>query len=168
MRVINFNIKGARVPGRMSHAIQERSWHLLASYGADLALIQEVEIKAIPDWARRYWTIIHREPGIHGEGAGWGSVIAARPSLNLRPREDILQQNLIRLIYDYAVFGEVNLPDGSSVLVSSVHAPASLLPEYLKMMGFANSLSLDEMNALAQPGDKPWAIDLFFMAIASV
>lgn len=167
MRVVNFNIKGANVPGRMSQAIQERSWHLLATYGADLALVQEVEIKAIPDWARKCWTIIHREPAIHNDGAGWGSIIAAHPSLNLRPRDDCLQHRLIRLIFDYAVFGELDLPDGSSALVSSVHAPASLLPEYLKMMGFAGSLSSDEMNAMAQPGDKPWAIDLFFKAIAS-
>jgi hypothetical protein len=55
MRVINFNIKGAKVPGRMSYATQERSWHLLATYGADLAFVQEVEIKAIPEWAHPGW-----------------------------------------------------------------------------------------------------------------
>ena len=85
MRVINFNIKGANVPGRKDHATQERSWHLLASYNADIAFVQEVEAKAIPNWVRQRWTIIQGDQDIFGKPlAGWGSVIAARPNLNLK------------------------------------------------------------------------------------
>lgn len=91
MRVINFNIKGARVPGRKDRETQERSWHLLAAYGADLALIQEVELKAIPNWAKERWTIIAGEPAFLGDlQVGWGSAIAAREGLKLRARNDLL------------------------------------------------------------------------------
>jgi endonuclease/exonuclease/phosphatase family metal-dependent hydrolase len=169
MRIINFNIKGANVPGRMDHATQDRSWHLLATYDADIALIQEVEIKAIPDWARQRWSIIGRDPNIlGGKLAGWGSVIAARPILNLRSRAYLVEQRHIRLIYDYAVFGEVDLPDGTRAFISSVHAPAVRLSEYLEQMGFSGVLTREEMTAIAQPGDQPWALDLFFTEIASV
>src|SRR4030065_1076258 len=169
MRVITFNIKGANVPGRKDHATQERSWHLLASYNADIALVQEVEAKAIPDWVRQRWTIIQGDPDIFRNAiAGWGSVIAARPLLNLRILPNLKECHNLRLIYDYAVFGEIDLPDGSNALVSSVHAPASHLPEYLKMMGFEGSLCTDEMEAMAQPGDKPWALDLFFAEITTL
>jgi len=141
----------------------------LASYNADIALVQEVQTKAIPDWVRRRWTIIQGDPDIFGNAmAGWGSVIAARPLLNLRILPNLKEYHNLQLIYDYAVFGEIDLPDGSNALVYSVHAPASHLPEYLKMMGFEGSLSTDEMEAMAQPGDKPWALDLFFGAIATL
>ena len=169
MRVITFNIKGANVPGRKDHATQKRSWQLLAAYNADLAFVQEVQHKAIPEWARERWSIVEVNPQtLTTKPAGWGSVIAAKPSLNLRAREDFLISHHLRLMHDYAVFGEIDLPDGSNALVSSVHAPASRLPEYLKMMGFEGFLSFDEMVAMAQPGDKPWALDLFFAEIATM
>jgi len=79
VRVINFNINGAMVPGRKDHEIQECSWHLLAAYGADIGLIQEVELKAIPDWAYKEWTIVYGEPELLGNlQVGWGSVIVAQ------------------------------------------------------------------------------------------
>jgi endonuclease/exonuclease/phosphatase family metal-dependent hydrolase len=169
LRVVNFNIHGAKAPGRKSRTVLERSWHLLAAYGADLALVQEVEIKAIPEWARRRWTIIHGDKATYGDDwPGWGSVIAADPSLKLHSRLDLLEHRLTRLIYDYAMFGEVVLPDGAPALVFSVHAPARKLDDYLKIMGRTGALNPDESDAMAQQGDKPWALDLFFAAIESV
>lgn len=168
LRVVNFNIHGAKVPGRKSHAVQERTWHLLAAYGADLALVQEVEIKAIPERAWQRWSIIHGDKATYGnDWPGWGSVIAADYSLNLRPRLDLLEHRFARPIYDYATFGEVDLPDGAPALISSVHAPARRLDDYLKMMGKTGALNSDEATAIAQDGDKPWALDLFFAAIAA-
>jgi exonuclease III len=169
MRVINFNIKGARAPGRKDHATQERSWHLLAAYNADIALVQEVGAKAIPDWVRQKWTIVQGDPSIFGNAmAGWGSVIAARPSLNLVELPTLREHPSLRLIYDYAVFGEIDLPDKNKAIISSVHAPARRLQQYLELMGFTNALTSEEMITMGQPGDTPWALDLIFAEIAKL
>ena len=169
MRVINFNIKGARVPGRKDSQTQGRSWHMLAAYGADLALIQEVELNAIPGWAKERWTIITGEPAFLGDlQLGWGSVIAAHKGLKLRTRNDLLDQGWVKLLYDYAVFGQIELPDGDPALVVSVHAPAQKIPFYLKCVHKPGALTHEEMAMMAQPGDDAWAIDLFFAAISPV
>ncbi|HPU92959.1 MAG TPA: hypothetical protein PKU99_02315 [Candidatus Saccharicenans sp.] len=167
MRVINFNINGAMVPGRKDHEIQERSWHLLAAYGADIGLIQEVELKAIPDWAYKEWNIVCGEPELLGDAqVGWGSVIVAKEGLDLKPRNDLLSQQWVNLLYDYAVFGQIRLPDGEEAIVVSVHAPARRLPAYLECVNKVGALTEEEMKAMAQPGDAPWALDLFFSAIS--
>lgn len=169
MRVINFNIHGANVPGRKDRATQERAWHQLASYNADLALVQEVQHDAIPEWAKERWTILQGDPGIFpSAAAGWGSVIAAAGGLGLRPRPDLLRGDRVDLVYDYAVFGEIDLPDKKSAVVSSVHVPARRLPEHLELMGRAGALTSEEMAAIAQPGDAAWALDLFFAVIADM
>ncbi len=166
MRVINFNIKGARVPGRKNRVTQERSWHLLAAYNADVALVQEVETKAIPDWVSKRWTIIHGKQDLFGNAmAGWGSVIAAKPELNLQIPSNYQEYKNIRLIYDYAVFGEIDLPDSNKALIFSVHSPALRLPKYLEIMNYSDALTPEQMEAMAQNGDKPWALDLIFDVI---
>ncbi len=167
MRVINFNIKGARIPGKKDHATQERSWHLLAAYGADLALVQEAELKAIPNWAKERWSIVTGEPSILGDSqVGWGSAIAAHKRLKLCSRTDLLDRKWARPLYDYAVFGQIELPDGDPALVVSVHAPAKRVPEYLESVHKAGVLTPEEMATIAQPGDAAWAADLFFAAIS--
>jgi len=169
VRVINFNINGAKVPGKKDHDTQGRSWHLLAAYGADLALLQEVEHKAIPGWARERWTIITGDRKLVGaESWGWGSAIAARPHLKLRPRNDLLDDRHVRLTYDYAVFGEIDLPRGASALVVSVHAPARELPQYLEILEQPDALSKAELDAMAHAGDEPYVADLFFAALVPV
>jgi len=169
MRVINFNIKGAKVPGRKGYATQERSWHLLAAYNADIALVQEVEAKAIPDWVRQRWTIIKSEQDVFGNAmAGWGSVIAARPQLNLRVLPNLKNYQNLRLLYDYVVFGEIDLPNDSKALVASVHTPAVKLQQYLEQMGYPDIFTSDEMASMAQVGDLPWALDLFFVELAQL
>jgi endonuclease/exonuclease/phosphatase family metal-dependent hydrolase len=169
MRVINFNIKGARVPERKDCETQERSWHLLAAYGADLALVQEVELTAIQNWAKERWTIVMGEPAFLGDlQVGWGSVIAAHKGLKLRARNDLLDQKWVKLLYDYAVFGQIELPDGDPAIVVSVHAPAQKIQSFLKCVQKPGALTPEEMATIAQPGDDAWAIDLFFAAISSL
>ncbi len=168
MRVINFNIKGAKGPGKKNHEIQERSWHLLAAYGADIGLIQEVELKAIPDWVYKEWTIVCGERELLGNlTVEWGSVIVAKKGLGLKARNDLLGQKWVNLLYDYAVFGQISLPGGEEAIVVSVHVPARRLPAYLKKcMNKAGAVTEEEEKAIAQPGDAPWALDLFFAAIS--
>ena len=72
----------------------------------------------------------------------------------------------MKLLYDYAVFGQIELPDGAPALVVSVHAPAQKLPNYLKYVKKSEALTPKEMATMAQLGDDPWAIDLFFSAIS--
>jgi endonuclease/exonuclease/phosphatase family metal-dependent hydrolase len=165
LRVVSFNINGARSPGRRSKLAQQRSWHQLAAFDADVALIQEAEHKAIPPWARERWEIIPVSADLIQNTAGWGSLIAAVPSLKPSTLQWGEASPLIDLIYDYAVFGEIDLPDGTRSIVSSVHAPASKLPKYLEIMGKQGSLTKTQMHAMAQPGDDPWALDLLFHAI---
>jgi endonuclease/exonuclease/phosphatase family metal-dependent hydrolase len=169
VRVVNFNIHGANVPGKKDRKTQERAWHQLAAWSADLALIQEAEHKAIPDWARDRWEFVVGDPAVLGSpSAGWGSVIAADRRLKVRPRTDLAQSSRADLIYDYVVFAEIELPDARTALVSSVHVPARRLPEHLELMGKAGALRPDEMEKIAQPGDIAWALDLFFSVIASM
>src|SRR5438046_7725120 len=77
LRVVNFDIDGAAVAGRSERVLQERAWHLLAAYGADLTLVLEVERAAEPSWARDRWMFVEG-------GWPWCSVVAARPNLKLR------------------------------------------------------------------------------------
>jgi exonuclease III len=169
MRIVNFNIKGSDSPGKKDHPTQERSWHLLASYDPDIALVQEAETTAIPEWARQRWSIVEGDPSfLGGAYAGWGSLIAARPSLNLRPRTDLVEPRYLQMVYDYAVFGEVDLPDGTRALVSSIHVPARTITDYFDTcMPHSGRPTLEEMNSMSQPDDEPWALDLFFAVIAS-
>lgn len=131
MRVVSFNIKGAFVPGRASHDEQRRSWHLLAAFGADIALVQEVDPAAIPSWAFERWTIVKASPGVGWiDKPAWGSMIAAAPALKLRPRDDLFSDPWLAQVYEYVVVGEIDLPDGETALVASVHAAARTVRDF--------------------------------------
>lgn len=167
LRVATFNIHGAFVPGRASAAQQKRSWHRLASYGPSLGLLQEVGHAQIPRWVPERWDLIAGEIGVCGKSQGWGSAIVADRSLNLRPRTDLLETDpWLCLLYDYVVLAEIELPDGVPALVATVHAPAVHATKLLSTnLGKPDAISPEELEAIAQPGDVAWALDIAFEAI---
>ena len=78
---------------------------------------------------------------------------------------NLKENHNLRLLYDYAIFGEIDLPDGSKALVFSIHAPAKSLQQHLEQMGYADALTPEEIKAMGQVGETPWALDLFFAEI---
>jgi exonuclease III len=174
MRVVNFNIKGAFVPGRKDREIQERSWHQVAAFGADLVLLQEVEEKAIPDWVHQRWTVVKAKAGVvadvknDGKNHTWGSVIAAAALLNLRTRDDLFNDRWLAAIYEYVVIGEINLPDGSTALVASVHATAEKLEDYFKRYPYLAPPTQEEMTMIAGGPEEPWMADFVIWSLDRV
>jgi hypothetical protein len=170
LRLATFNIAGANVPGRRTAAVQSRSWHWLASHGINLALVQEAEGSAIPEWVRSRWTLVTGELGQHGKSADWGSVIAADPSLRLRPRHDITSADpWLTLLYDYLVVGEIDLPSGETAIVASVHAVAKELSKFLKeniAQPPAAVFTEADLVRIAQLSDVAWVLDVAFDALA--
>ena len=153
MRVATFNIHGARAPGRASAAQQDRAWHLLATYGVDLALVQEAEWKRIPLWAREHWTILTGAdvPDLYG-AAGWGSVLAARKELDLTVNTECHRASrFLEPLSDYVLVGSVTL-SGELFHVVSVHAPTRLLTDQLKVMKQEGAISDEEARSIAEPG----------------
>ena len=166
IRVTTFNIHGAFVPGKATAAQQARSWHRLASYGSALGLLQEVGHAQIPAWVPDRWDIVAGEIGTCGKSYGWGSVIVADRSLNVRPRSDLLESDpWLCLLYDYLVVAEVDLPDGHPALVASIHAPAVHAKKVLELVGAPGAISDDDLSAVAQPGDVAWALDVIYEAL---
>lgn len=168
MRITTFNLGGANVPGKRSHEQQQRSWHWLAAHGVNLAFVQEAEHTAIPRWAGERWSIVLGQIGEHGKSGHWGSAIVADPSFNLRAREDLVAADpWLTLLYDYIVVGEIDLPDGESALVASVHAVAKPLSSFLEIARPAAAVFTDDdLARIAQPTDVPWVLDVAFHALA--
>jgi endonuclease/exonuclease/phosphatase family metal-dependent hydrolase len=109
MLVVSWNL-GYAFGFKRTH---DRAWHYLAALDPDLAVLQEA---LPPPWAREKWTVVAPHE------SKWGSVIVAKPDMALRaidpPPEANLQLGLA------IATGTVRLPDGDSLNVISVHAPA--------------------------------------------
>lgn len=166
LRLTTFNLNGAFHGNRSTSVEQERAWHHLAALGTDLALVQEAGGAAIPAWARDRWDLLAGEKGTCAKSGGWGSVIAADPSLNLRPRPDLLDDPWLCLLYDYVVVGEIDLPDGTPAVVASVHTVASTAAAFLgDPAGIPGVINSDDLARIAQPGDEAWVLDIAFHAL---
>lgn len=116
MRIVSWNL--ARNTTSRSGAVHERAWRYLSDLDPDIALLQEV---TVPRWATERWSVVAPSP------SPWGSVILARPDLRLRDgpidwsggfRQGILLAT-----------GEVSQPDGTDLLLGSVHAVVGTLGE---------------------------------------
>jgi hypothetical protein len=97
LRVVNWNLHGACVPGKASRQQQERAWHYLAALAPDVALLQEVEWAAIPEWAKSRWQLV----SALGESLGpdkWGSLIAVRTEIQTRARVDVCTQPWLHVL----------------------------------------------------------------------
>jgi len=141
MRVVSWNL-GVAYAFKETH---ERAWHYLAALDPDLAFVQEVEP---PAWAPERWTV---EIGPH---QFWGSAILAKSNLQLAP---ILAppDSVLARFGSYLATGIVTLPDGSPLVVASVHTSArEAWPQAL--------VGLDA-DAIRRPSvDVPWLNDLAY------
>lgn len=108
MRVVSWNL-GFGFAFKTTH---DRAWHYLAALDPDIALLQEVNP---PEWACQRWTI--EMPPIRN----WGSAIVVRKGLQLTGFPGLSDSQLER--HAYLATATVILPDGTSLLVASVHTP---------------------------------------------
>jgi len=96
----------------------------------------------------------------------WGSAIVARPEFGLRPLAELVDDDpWLRVLYDYVIVGEIDLPDGSPVRVASIHAIARELGPWLASWGKEQVVPDDARSALAVPGIEAWVADLAFEAV---
>jgi exonuclease III len=84
----------------------ERAWRYVESLDPDVALLQEA---TVPDWASERWDVHAPSPD------RWGSVVATRPGLDLRPAQARIPHALAT--------ARVRGPADLDLLVISVYAP---------------------------------------------
>jgi hypothetical protein len=124
--------------------VHERAWHFLVSLGADIALVQEA---IPPDWIRERWQV-HREPS----QLAWGSAVIVSDGLTMRPIAPAAD-SVLATFWSYVSTVDVTLPDGTDLLVGSVHATAKA--------AFPKQLIGLDADAIRRPSvDMPWMNDL--------
>lgn len=110
MRVVSWNL-GAAFGFRETHA---RALHYLGALDPDLAMLQEV-LPDLPEWVLDRWTVVRRQPRLSG------SLILAKPELELWDLPG--EHPSFKGSDAYLATGTVTLPDGTSLLVGTVHTP---------------------------------------------
>ncbi|HEU4578249.1 MAG TPA: hypothetical protein VFS67_08345 [Polyangiaceae bacterium] len=162
LRVVSWNLHGARVPGKASRQQQSRAWHYLAALGADILLLQEVEWGAIPAFIRDTWSIIPGNELPELGDAGWGSLIGAPPKLHLRSRKELFTDPQLRVLYGYVVVAAVDVPAVGTLQLASVHAPARPVSALARFVKHAADFDSTAIQHLGLAGLEPWCCDLAF------
>jgi endonuclease/exonuclease/phosphatase family metal-dependent hydrolase len=122
--------------------LHERAWHLLISLGPDIALVQEA---IPPDWIRERFQV-HAEP----TQVPWMSAAIVQEGLPMRA---VTPTPLLSTFAWYTATTEVRLPNGTDLLVGSVHATARA--------AFVRQLAGLDADAIRRPSvDVPWMNDL--------
>lgn len=112
MRIVIWNM--AANTTSKSRATHDRTWQYLAEMEPDVALIQEARPLDRPS-LRDGWSIVHRPYRI------WVSAVLAKAPLLLEPYEGTFEGVLDA--EGYLATAAVTLPDGSDLLLGSVHTP---------------------------------------------
>jgi endonuclease/exonuclease/phosphatase family metal-dependent hydrolase len=138
--------------------------------GADLILAQEVSATGVPGWVTDEWTLLSGQYGQFRKNWNWGSVVAARLGLRLRPHLESLQDPWLAHLYDLVLVGQVVLPESASTLVASVHTPAQPVRDWLREHPMPLSLADDELIALQRPAcrELPYINDFAFTALDGI
>ena len=110
MRVVSWNL-GYAFGFKTTH---DRAWDWLKAADPDLAMLQEVRPK-LPEWVEERWTVVRRGPKYSG------SLILAKPDLGLRELPG--EHPRFKGSDAYLATGTVTLPDGTELLVATVHTP---------------------------------------------
>lgn len=119
MKVLCWNLGAAWGRWRDDPALHDRSWHWIAALDPDLAFLQEVRP---PAWAAERWDL---QVGPH---QFFASALLTRPGTDLRPVA-LPVGGALEGLGSYLATAELVLPDGTSILVSSVHTPTRVAPE---------------------------------------
>ncbi len=167
MRIVSWNMHGA--PAGATNRQLERAWHHLGALDPDVILLQEIRHSVIPDWVREEWDLIVGEVGLHAKTGNWGSGVAVRRALNLRPREDLLpEESWLSVAYDYVVIGEIDLTPTEPALLASVHAPAMRAEKMLELLGKQGAIETEQLVASAIEPTNPWSTDVIFHGLDRV
>jgi endonuclease/exonuclease/phosphatase family metal-dependent hydrolase len=134
VRIVSWNLAGGSVPASLN--VQQRNaWEYMRDeLGADVILTQEARKSAIPAWVTEDWTAVVGEKGRFHKYLPWGSVIAARPGLPLRPYLESFEGPWalwFAHLYDLVLIGEIDLPGLGPTLVASVHAAAFSVADWI-------------------------------------
>jgi endonuclease/exonuclease/phosphatase family metal-dependent hydrolase len=164
MIIASWNLNGATHAGRSTLEQQGRAWHYLAAIDCDIALLQEADPIAIPEWAHERWAIVAGEVGRGAKvTAGWGSMIISKPSLELTALAPV-DASLLEAVYDYVVTGEIRV-GSERITVASVHAPPKYAAEMWSTMRKVPRPSDEVLGTYALRGDALWACDVMFAAL---
>jgi hypothetical protein len=142
MRLVSWNMGAGYEPYIQWH---DRAWRWLATLDADLALLQEC---VPPDWARERWTFVNLPFQF------WASAIVAKPTLGLRPLE-LDPSSLLGRFGSYLASGEMPTPEGSPMLVASVHTRAAEAPDWVTTGHDRNAIARESVGV-------PWSNDVAF------
>lgn len=110
MRVVGWNL-GYAFGFKTTH---DRAWDWLKEFDPDLAMLQEVRPE-LAEWVHERWTVVRRRPKYSG------SLILAKPELGLRELSG--EHPRFKGSDAYLAAGTVTLPDGTELLVGTVHTP---------------------------------------------
>jgi hypothetical protein len=150
--------------GRSTHEQQGRAWHYLAAIDCDIALLQEADPVAMPEWAHERWAIVAGEVGRGAKvTAGWGSMIISKPRFELTALAPV-DASLLEAVYDYVVAGEIRV-GSETITVASVHAPPVYAAKMWSTLPKAPRVSDELLRAYALGGDRLWACDVMFAAL---
>ena len=134
MRIVSWNLAGGGVPPSMN-VQQQHAWEYMRDeMGADVILAQEARKSGIPAWVSEDWTAVVGEKGRFRKYLPWGSVIAARPGVSLRPYLESFEGPWglwFAHLYDLVLVGEIDLAGLGPTLVASVHTAAFSVPDWI-------------------------------------
>ena len=146
--MVTWNLGGAYGPYMQWH---DRAWHWLAALDPDLALLQEC---VPPAWACERWTVVTLPYTF------WASALVARSALALRA-VPLAEGTLLHRFGSYLATGEVTLPEGTSLLVASVHTRAAEAPDWVTEGHDRGSLARASVGV-------PWSNDVAFAGYAEL
>lgn len=159
MRVITWNLNGAKHLHRATAAQQEQAWSRLRELGGDILLLQEVVAAWIPSWARDRWAL----HGVSDIEPNWGSMVAV--GRGLQSEQADRAEPWLDVVGSYVSLATVNL-DGQSVLFASVHAPAREADNFLRVsLAKPGAISNEDLARVARPNVAPWALDVIFAGL---
>jgi hypothetical protein len=145
VKVLCWNLGGAFGRWRDDPDLRDRAWHWIAALDPDLALLQEC---VPPTWACDRWTILTL-PYMY-----WASALVARPSLGLHAIA-VAGDTPLGRFGSYLATGEIEVADGPSLLVASVHTRAAEAPDWV-------TGDLDRAAIARSTVGVPWSNDVAF------
>jgi endonuclease/exonuclease/phosphatase family metal-dependent hydrolase len=120
MKIICWNLGYAAGRWRDDPTLHDRAWHWIASVDPDLAFLQETDP---PTWARERWEVLSLPHSF------WASALVGRRGITVHaatlPTGGVLERARA-----YLATAELELATGERLLVSSVHAPSRMAPQW--------------------------------------
>ena len=134
---------------------------------ADMILAQEVSAGGVPDRFYSEWTVLEGVKGQLRKTWNWGSVIAARKSLQLRARMDLYSDPWLAQLYDLVLVGDISIDGNERIAVASVHTAAMSVEDWIRQYAISLALTPEELSSLRRPdcNEHPYINDFAFAVL---